>query len=107
MKDLWKTSQSPKDCRYLPDFDVKTPKQRSKAGLSSDSLVWPNMGDQLFDLPETAGLHSPFAYVARDGFEAIFNCHCEDFDLYSINLLYTIIQDAKSGSSSLLLIALL
>ena len=75
MENLWHTSPSLNDCRYLPDIDVKTSKQRSKAGLPPNSLVWPNMGDQLVDLPETAGLESPFAYVAGDKFGAIFNCH--------------------------------
>lgn len=89
MEDLWQTSPSLNDCQYLPDIDVKPPKQRSKAELPSDALVWPNMGDQLVDLPETAVLQSPFAYVAGDKFGAIFNCHREDFDLHSINFLYT------------------
>ena len=89
MEDQWKTSPCLNDCRYLLDIDVETPKQRSKAGLPSKSLVWPNTGDKLVNLPEIAGLQTPFAYVAGDKFGAIFNCHRDDFDLHSINLLYT------------------
>ena len=89
MENLWTTSESLNNCRYLPDIDIKTLKQRSKARLPPNYLVWPNLGDQLVSLPETAGLHFPFAYVAGDEFGAIFNCHREDFDLHSINFLYT------------------
>lgn len=53
-------------------------------------MVWPNDGDQLAPLPvKTLGLYSPTAYVAGEQFGAIFNCHREDYDLHSINFLYT------------------
>lgn len=45
MENLWQTSPSLNDCRYLPDIDIKTSKQRSKAGLPPNSLVSPNIGE--------------------------------------------------------------
>ena len=64
MEKLWETSESLNNCRYLPDIDITTPKQRLKAGLLPTCMVWPNAGDQLAPLPKTAGLYLPFAYVA-------------------------------------------
>lgn len=89
MEQLWKTSPSLNNCRYLPDIGVIL----SKAGLPSHSLVWPNLNDQRINLPKTPGLHSPFAYVAEDKFGAVFNCHREDFNLVNVNYVIKVVVD--------------
>ena len=46
----WENSKLLGSCRYLPDIDIKTSKQRQKAGFSSVCTVWPNVGDKLISL---------------------------------------------------------
>lgn len=39
MEKLWKSSESLNDCQYLSEIDIKTPKQRSKAGFLPTCMV--------------------------------------------------------------------
>lgn len=73
---------------YRPDIPIKTALQRKEAGLPPRTVIWPCQGDQLPHLPvKTPGLHWPFAYHSDAKFGALFTCHREDYDLYSINHL--------------------
>lgn len=75
MEKLWEESKSLNRCRYLPDIDIKTSKQRQKFGFPSSCVVWPNSRNKLNSIQEILGLHSPYGYVAKETFGAVFNCH--------------------------------
>ncbi|KAK0714202.1 JmjC domain, hydroxylase-domain-containing protein [Lasiosphaeria miniovina] len=74
---------------YRTDVPAETSPQRTAAGLTEESIIWPLKGNMLSRTKcSIPGLHWPYAYESGPKFGASFSEHEEHYGLYSISHLH-------------------